>query len=330
MSEFTFPPKLSDPLAVVDVSVVPMDSPRLIPRQSVIIEDGLIRAIGPAAEVPVEGARVIEGRGKFLLPGLADMHVHFWERGQGALFLANGVTTVRNMWGEALHRVIHEENRKGLAPGPRLITTSPLIDGLNQDGRTLWNGSNYVEDSERAERFVRRYAEQGYRQIKVYSQLRHETLAALGKAAADNGVVLVGHCPNPMTFEEAIAEGMRCFEHLTNVFFGHFNEEAGPLPDGRWDSQDRVRILRAVVEDTDFDAIRRLATLMAEKEVWNCPTITVWQGGVPDATRADDPRLDYMPSWTGGWWSQRAQMTEEEGTLLRAAVEQRIRVLSIL
>ena len=327
----TFPQRLKTPLAFVGVSVLTMTSKEVLANQTVLVEDGRIKSIRPADRVGIEGAVLIDGSGKYLMPGLADMHVHYWDQSEASMFLANGVTTVRNMWGSPLHRVFEEENRRGEWPGPRIITTSPLIDGLNDEGKTLWNNSNYVEDPERARQLVRRYAEQGYNQIKVYSQLRHDTLAALGRAADENGVKLVGHCPNPMTFEEAIGAGMKCFEHLTNVFFGHFNEGVSSK-DGRWTGEKMIELLKAVVEETDFVSIRRLAALMAEKEIWNCPTITVWQGGVPNDSRAADSRMNYMPSWFAGWWNQSRykENKEEIGVLLGKAVDQRIKVLSIL
>src|SRR5262249_9996847 len=92
------------PVAFVDVHVVPMDSDRLLPHRTVINSGGRIVAIGPAKNVRIPSdARRIDGKGRFLMPGLADMHVHLNRRGSlkdedfALLFLANGVTTVRNM-----------------------------------------------------------------------------------------------------------------------------------------------------------------------------------------------------------------------------------------
>src|SRR5215813_7988499 len=96
-------------VAFIDVTVVPMDSERLIPHATVVVKDGRIMAVGPVRRTPLpKGTQSIDGRGKFLMPGLADMHVHLNIRGSAGfvkneeyftLFIANGVTTVRNMWG---------------------------------------------------------------------------------------------------------------------------------------------------------------------------------------------------------------------------------------
>src|SRR5438552_13972073 len=97
---------LDRPLAIRHVNVVPMESERVLHDHTVVIEDGRIQAIGPTAEfgdAPAETVNYLDARGKYLLPGLADMHIHLWDPGEAALFLANGVTLVRNMTGAPLH-----------------------------------------------------------------------------------------------------------------------------------------------------------------------------------------------------------------------------------
>ena len=87
-------------VAFVHVSVVPMDAPRVLPDQTVLVKGSRIVALGPAAVIAVPaGARTIDGAGKFLMPGLADMHIHLNDSAALAILVANGVTTVRNMWG---------------------------------------------------------------------------------------------------------------------------------------------------------------------------------------------------------------------------------------
>ncbi len=161
---------LDRPLMITHVNVVPMDSERVIEDQTVAIENGHIQTIASAADlesVP-QGARHVDGRGKFLLPGLADMHVHYWDPGQAALFLANGVTRVRNMWGAPLHLAMQQKVGRRELPGPHVITTTPLVDGVDEDGRTVWPGSACVTDPSQAPDLLRRFAERGYQQLKVY------------------------------------------------------------------------------------------------------------------------------------------------------------------
>src|SRR6185436_5921907 len=93
-------------LAIEHVSVIPMDREIVVADQTIVVRDGLITALGPAAKIQIpEGAQRIDGRDRFLMPGLADMHVHVWDENDLYLFVANGVTTVRNMFGAELHLV---------------------------------------------------------------------------------------------------------------------------------------------------------------------------------------------------------------------------------
>src|SRR5437868_3975172 len=113
------PSPAADPgdIAFVGVTVVPMDAERRLPDQTVVIFDGRIVKIGPSSTVQVpDGAVRIDGRGKFLMPGLADMHVHLWTQDDLTLFLANGVTFVRNMWGSPQTLVWRGRVERGALP----------------------------------------------------------------------------------------------------------------------------------------------------------------------------------------------------------------------
>ncbi|HLF69787.1 MAG TPA: amidohydrolase family protein [Actinomycetota bacterium] len=331
MKAYTIPPRATRPVALVDVNVLTMKSDEVTRAQTLIIDGGRITTIGPRDQVRVDGMRVIDCAGRFVLPGLADMHVHVWGLNVMGQFLANGVTTVRNMWGDGYHRAVERMNRAGELAGPHLMTTSPLIDGLGEQGRTIWPYSGYIDDDLAGARtLVARYADQGYDQIKAYSLLNRDQLKALGKACREHGVRLVGHCPSPLTFEESIELGMSCFEHLTNVFHGHFKD--GRTLDGLagWDPATAKKILKMIIEHADMDALRHLADSMAEREVWNCVTTTVWKSPVEGAEAFTDGRMRYVSPETSAWWKFRSPPDEEVRALSRPAIERRIEVLSCL
>ena len=91
-------------IAFVNVNVVPMDSERILEGQTVVVKNGKIDTIGPSLSVQIPAAAFeIDGSERYLMPGLADMHVHNWSENEFVLFLANGVTTIRNMWGAPQH-----------------------------------------------------------------------------------------------------------------------------------------------------------------------------------------------------------------------------------
>ncbi|HEV3311899.1 MAG TPA: amidohydrolase, partial [Chloroflexota bacterium] len=149
-----------------------MNSTTVLTDRTVVIRDGRIVTVGLAAEVPVQGNRVVDGSGKYLMPGLADMHVHYWDVGEFGMFLANGVTLVRNMWGSPFHLAMRQKIASGDFPGPRVITTSPIIDGPGPAGTTIWPGSSMAADSSQARSLVREFSARGYQQTKAYSWLK--------------------------------------------------------------------------------------------------------------------------------------------------------------
>ena len=129
-------PPQAKTVAFVNVNVIPMDKERVMPSQTVIVEDGRIAQIGPMDQVTIpKSAEIIRGEGKaFLMPGLADMHVHIdlfliADGNDLKLLIANGVTTVRNMWGWDRHLLLREEVKEGRRVGPAIYSAGPMLDG---------------------------------------------------------------------------------------------------------------------------------------------------------------------------------------------------------
>jgi hypothetical protein len=274
----SFPPRVRGLLAITHVAVVTMESQWALPDQTVVVEDGVIRALAPSATLDVTGMQVIDGSGKYLMPGLADMHTHITDAGVLRLYLANGVTQVRNMEGLPFHLALARMVERGALAGPRLFTVSPLIDGLGTQGLTARPRSLVLTDPAQAEPMAQRLVKRGYGEMKAYQWLTLDALNALGQAAASVGVRMAGHCPDGITFEQAMAAGMGCFEHLTGIAAGHLRG-GRQFPSLR-DATSRLgnrEALEFAAHHLDFDAIRRLAGAMAAKEIWNCPTLVVWQ-----------------------------------------------------
>ena len=330
-----FPPRSRERIAISDVTVVPLTSPTSIPHQTVLINDGRIESILPSSEAELHAANVVDGTGKFLMPGLADMHVHYWDAGEFGMFLANGVTTVRNMWGAPFHLALQKQVEAGDFPGPRIITTSPIIDGPGPDGTTIWPGSAMAATTSDAEPMVFEFAARGYQQIKAYSWLKLDVLQALGQAANETGLRMVGHCPEGITYEQAIGAGMTCFEHLTGIVEGRLGGTS--LKGLRMGSKEA---LLAVIDNVEMDAMRRLAHMLAEQDVWNCPTLVVWQGMAQDVDAAlTNPLLEYEPATTVTSWNpandfrQRSTTREERQEWLALAhkrIEIYRQIISIL
>jgi imidazolonepropionase-like amidohydrolase len=275
-----------------------MDREVILEDQTVVIRDGRIEAVSRAADVDSRQMRVIDGHGKWLMPALADMHVHFWDPTEANLFLANGIAHVRNMWGAPLHLAWQQKVKSGGVPGPRVTTTSPIVDGAGPDGRTIWPGSVLLATPEEAGPLVARLADRGYAQIKAYSALQPEPLRALGAAAKARGIPITGHCPSSVRYEQAIDAGMSCFEHLAAIENGHLHDGGHQLPVAA-NRLERFRVLPQL----DLDSIRVLADRLAREQIWNCPTLVV----IRQMTLSRDdalatPHLEYMRPHTRDSW----------------------------
>jgi imidazolonepropionase-like amidohydrolase len=269
------------PVAFVDVTVVPMDKEQTLPHQTVVVVGGRITQVASAvsAKVP-HGALKIDGRGKFLMPGLADMHVHFIRpaaAGQfqpsasndyahenqalALLFVANGITTVRNMWGHPAVNDFAKEVDAGHILGPHTYSTGPVTDG----NPSFWAGARVVETREQAEEAVRSDKQAGYIAVKVVDRLSKEAYQALVAAAREQGVPVVGHVPTAVGLSGAIAARQDSIEHLTGFW-------EALQPDG---SGAQKKTARELVQQADLKRLPALVQATKAADVWNCPTLAV-------------------------------------------------------
>lgn len=216
------------PIAFVNVNVIPMDAERLLRNQTVIVQDGKISAVGFSNQVRIpENALKIEGRGQYLLPGLADMHVHIRDQKELISYLSYGVTTVLNMRGspEILKLRTKIENNEIIAPA--IFTASPLLDG----DPPIWSGSGtiVITDPAQAQRVVVDQKKAGYDFIKVYNKLSPEVYIAIIEAAKQNNIAVVGHIPRQVGAERAINAGQVMIAHGEELFFTYFGGPADKL-----------------------------------------------------------------------------------------------------
>ena len=252
-------PGPAEPLAVEDVSVIPMDRDRVIPHQTVIIEDGRITAVGAAASIRIpRGARRIDGRGRYLMPALTDMHVHLREADLDA-YLASGIGTVRNMWGHAAITRMRGEIETGVRRGPRIHSASPGLDGTPPQ----WPATVIVTEAESAAVAVRRESERadGWEFIKVYSRLSPDVFDAIMREVRARNLVAVGHVPLAVDVRRALESGLRSVEHLTG--YDRAVSVGGRGGTWAWIDVDTARFAPLI------EATRRAGA-------WNCPTLAIY------------------------------------------------------
>jgi imidazolonepropionase-like amidohydrolase len=221
----TAAPVLPNSYAITDVAVVNVEQGSFLPDQTVIIDGESIKDIGPRAEVAVPaGARMIDGRGLYLMPGLVDAHVHYFDQEVfGRVLIANGVLLARDMGLPTKQAVeLRDSLRHGELIGPELIVTGSILDGGPPIIPAISIGLKTPEEARAA---VRKQAETGVDQIKVYSKLDKEVFLAIVDEAQKAGLKVVGHVPDSIGLAEAAAAGLKSSEHL----FGFDKVVAGLL-----------------------------------------------------------------------------------------------------
>lgn len=213
--------------AFIDVTVIPMDTERVIQHQTVVVRNGRISEIGSTAKIKVpRNALRIDGRGKYLMPGLVDMHTHITddavegtplasENGELLLYVANGVTTVRNMKGQPKHLQWRKETATGEILGPTIYTCGPAVLGL--------------QDPQEARRIVLEQAKAGYDCIKVYSppDWSEEAYKSLIATAKEVRIPAVGHFPRNLSFDVALTTGQVSVDHLEEFLYTYFFKQKG-------------------------------------------------------------------------------------------------------
>jgi len=282
--------------AFVNVNVVPMDREHILPTQTVIVQGDLIIEIGPFSEVKIpKNAFRIDGKDKYLMPGLADMHFHNEIENDFVLCLANGITTIRNMWGYPKHLEWRRriENRELL--GPTIITSGPLLDG----SPPVVEGSTVIKTVEQARQEVIANKQAGYDFIKIYDRLSLEVFDAIMDEAKQQGIPVAGHIPFAVSLEHAINSGLASNEHLTGYMR---NIQADDFPGkGKDDPVSRLRSWMYLDEQKIPAVLERVHDL----SIWNCVTLVVYQGLVPHYEALEQlkrPEMKYVDPLIRAYW----------------------------
>jgi cytosine/adenosine deaminase-related metal-dependent hydrolase len=278
------PAKIAPPLVFTHVTVIDATGAPARPGMTVVITGDRITEIGPGGSVRnPEGAQVVDATGKFLIPGLWDMHVHWFHKDYLPLFTANGVTGIRLMWGVPIHQQWRQELERGTLLGPRLAIASPIVDGPEP----IWPGSIAVKDEAEARQAVIQSKKEGADFIKVYSRLPREAYFAIADEAKKQGIPFAGHVPAAVSVAEASDAGQRSIEHFTNVLEACSTREedlrrmgaeawANRPEKQKFPSRATLRpITRLTLETFSPEKASALAARFVRNHTWQCPTLTV-------------------------------------------------------
>jgi imidazolonepropionase-like amidohydrolase len=256
--------------AFVDVTVVPIDRDRTIERQTVVVRDDRIIAMGPTASTQVPaGATRIDGRGKFLMPGLAEMHAHVVgpqnpnheavNRDIMFLYVANGITSIRAMLGAPNQLPLREQLRRNEILGPTMYVSAPSLNG------------NSAPNPDSGSKLVRAHKATGYDFLKIHPGLSRATYDAIAQTATEVGLTWAGHVPADVGLRHAMLRHQSGVDHLDGMLEATLSTE---LFERQRTGGVTLPELVANVDPSKFPAI---AAEMKTAGTWNVPTMLVWE-----------------------------------------------------
>lgn len=299
--------------AFKEVSVLDMEEGKFKERYTVIVEGDRIREVGPASQVSVpEEATIIDGSGKYLIPGLGEMHGHIPPPTAPAqyvedvlfLYLANGITTVRGMLGAPNQLDLRERANSGQLLSPTLYLAGPSFNG------------NSIESPEQAVEKVSRQAEEGWDLLKIHPGLTRAEYDALAEKAHQVGIEFAGHVPEDVGILHALEKGQQTIDHLDGYLQYAGGAGENPLDESK---------LRESVQ----------ATVEAGARV--VPTLALWET-IIGARELDQltsyPELEYMPAEMVEGWTRnvRDRLENLPGTIQerKEVARNRLRLLNEL
>jgi hypothetical protein len=271
-----------------------MDTERLLEDQHVIIEDGKITAMGKNLKAKSTD-QLIDGRGKYLIPGLAEMHAHVPPiedltpmKEVLMLFAVNGITTIRGMLGHPKHLELREMINRGEVIGPKLYTTGPSFNGMS------------VTSPEAGAEMVRKQKEAGYDYLKLHPGLTRAEFDVIAATAKEVKIPFAGHVSFGVGVWHAMESGYSSIDHLDGFVEG-LVPDLGPITE-----QQTGLFGMHVADKADKTRIPKLVSALKENNIWIVPTQSLAERWFsPDFTANDflkDPSSKYMKKETVDQW----------------------------
>ena len=281
------------PIVITRVTLINPGTSSVQPDRTVIVIGDRIASVSDSLKAQWQkGAHVIDATGQFLIPGLWDMHVHSafgdWFPGGREiilpLFIANGVTGVRDMGGDVpVLLEWRKEIASGKIIGPRMVISGPMLDTYLPNGKLRFPSSVAVTTPASAVAGVDSLKSQGVDFIKVQSVISRDAYFAAAAEARKQSLPIVGHVPDKLRLREVVEAGQKSVEHLMGIFEGCSTEE-----DKFINGQGNLKLLLTTQDQQRCDA---LVKLLATNQVWQAPTLA-WQRG---GTFLDQRDLKHQP-----------------------------------
>lgn len=333
-------------LAITHVTVIDVTSASPAPDQTVLVEKEKIVVIGPSQAVAIpSGAKIVDGSGKFLIPGLADMHVHLTGSGEPdgsrkfilPLLVANGITTVRDMGGYLDSLLpLRKEIEEGKRTGPRIIFAGPYLDG----DPPAFQPAIVVKDRTQADDAVQKLTQRGVDFIKVQSNLSRDAYFAVAAAAKQRNISFVGHVPDRITAWEAAAAGQKSIEHLTGELRACSINEPDLIRTQFQDSSSAAQTAwqRVLLDSYSDQKAVELIAKFREQNTWQTPTLILLRDlafssgnlGLPS-----NPHVKYVPRkllgiWQQGYEQARTGVTRDQAFVRSALLEKSFGLVELM
>jgi cytosine/adenosine deaminase-related metal-dependent hydrolase len=306
----------SDVVAFTNVTVVPMDGERLLPDHTVVVRGDRIVEVGPADQVRIpDGARRLDGRGRYLMPGLSEMHAHV-PGGQApdadiekvlAMYALNGVTTVRSMLGSPRHLEFRARAARGEILSPIIYTTGPSFNG------------NSAPDPATAERMVREQKAAGFDLMKIHPGVPLDAFEAMARTAREVGIRFAGHIPAAVGVSRALELGQWTIDHVDGYLEALVREGSGAPAQSSWFGVN-------LVDHLDMSRLPALVEQTRAAGTWIVPTQSLFEstmGPMSVDELAALPEMRYWPATGGGsvgaWRQSTTSLRQTNYTPERAA-----------
>ena len=287
----------AQPLVFQGVSVLTMETDEVLSNQTIIIENSTIRWIGPSGDAEVPANAEVVSENFFVMPGIAEMHAHIPQPGQGEqlmkdaliLYLSQGITTIRGMLGHPAHLKLRDQAATGEIDSPRIFTSGPSFSGRS------------VESPSQAREMVNQQAEAGYDLLKFHPGLSVPEFRAITDEANRRGIEFSGHISHDVGLERSLEAGQGSIEHLDR-----YMEFLAGNPEDRVDPN-IIFFGYDLAYDVQESRIAEAAQLTAEAGVWNVPTHTLLHNVFnPELTvemMRNWPGMEYVSDATLNNWS---------------------------
>ncbi|MHA4843431.1 amidohydrolase family protein [Flavitalea antarctica] len=283
-------------LVFKNVNVIAMDSDRVITNQTVVTRNGKIVSVSDGSKARVaKNALIIDGKDKYLMPGLAEMHAHVPPvddiepmKNVLMLFALNGVTTIRGMLGHPRHLELRAKIRSGEIPGPHFYTSGPSFNGST------------VKTKEEATARVKEQKKAGYDFLKIHPGLTLENFNAVARTAKEENIPFAGHVPFAVGVWKAIDAGYATIDHMDG-FVESLVPGLDTIPENRTGLFGTFIGYRA-----DTSRIKTLITGLKNRRIWVVPTQALAERWIAPGAEADmlanAPEMVYMDEQTVSDW----------------------------